>query len=446
MTTDKNWAALTVEEKREQRLQRWLSPPGVTFPSPEAEKKYKTRVSRFISAIKVEEGDRVPVMLPSGFFPAIYAGGTLKKVMYDYDALRHAWLLFLKDFDLDSFGGPGLVLPGKMLEDINYKLHYWPGHGLADNVTMYQYVEGEYMLPDEYDDFIRDPADYLFRTFFPRTVGAFSGFAKLGPLTPFAGIPVFYINQFADPEVRASVLALLDAAEEGAKWRKAVGAVAKAALEAGVPSLGGGFSGAPYDMMGDMLRGTKGIMMDMYKRPGKLLEAMERLVPITVNEAVGIANATGNPVIIMPLHKGTGGFMSPKQFETFYWPTFRKVLMGMIDEGLVPMPFAEGDYETRLDIIKDMPKGSMIWYFETMNMAKAKATVGSTNCIAGNLAASVLCTGTPTEVKEGCKKLIETCAPGGGYILAGAASMDNGDPNNLRAMMEAAREYGTYRK
>jgi uroporphyrinogen-III decarboxylase len=65
-------------------------------------------------------------------------------------------------------------------------------------------------------------------------------------------------------------------------------------------------------------------------------------------------------------------------------------------------------------------------------------------CIAGNLPASILCTGTPEEVKEGCRRIIKVCAPGGGYILAGGAGMDKGNPENLRAMMEAAKEYGVY--
>jgi uroporphyrinogen-III decarboxylase len=59
--------------------------------------------------------------------------------------------------------------------------------------------------------------------------------------------------------------------------------------------------------------------------------------------------------------------------------------------------------------------------------------------------ASVLHTGTPQQVKEHCRKLIEVCAPGGGYILSGAAGMNEGNPDNLRAMMEAAKEYGVYK-
>ena len=100
---------------------------------------------------------------------------------------------------------------------------------------------------------------------------------------------------------------------------------------------------------------------------------------------------------------------------------------------------------TRLEIIKELPRASVIWYFEQMDMAKAKKVLGDTACIAGNVPASVLCTGTPEDVKEYCRKLIEVCAKGGGYILTGGSSMNKGNPDNLRAMMAAAEEYGVYK-
>jgi uroporphyrinogen-III decarboxylase len=53
-------------------------------------------------------------------------------------------------------------------------------------------------------------------------------------------------------------------------------------------------------------------------------------------------------------------------------------------------------------------------------------------------------TGTPQEVKESCRKLIELCAPGGGYVLSGGANIDKGNPYNLLAMMQAVKEYGVY--
>jgi len=227
------------------------------------------------------------------------------------------------------------------------------------------------------------------------------------------------------------------------KWAIAVDEIGQIGLAAGYPNIWGGMSQAPYDMVGDFLRGTHGIMMDMFQRPDKLHEAMARLVPVAINEAVTAANASGCPIIFIPLHKGTGGFMSNKQYEEFYWPTFKEVMMGLINEGLVPLPFAEGDYEPRLEIIKDMPRSSVIWFFEKMDMAKAKKILGHT-CIAGNVPVTLMVTGQPAEVKEHCRRLIDVCAPGGGYILTASAYMDIGNSDNLRAMMEAAKEYGVY--
>jgi len=78
-------------------------------------------------------------------------------------------------------------------------------------------------------------------------------------------------------------------------------------------------------------------------------------------------------------------------------------------------------------------------------MAEAKRILGDVSCIVGNVPTSIMMTSTVEQVKENCRKLIETCAPGGGYILAGGASIDKGKIENLRAMMDAAKEYGAYK-
>jgi len=442
----KNWQDLTPAQRREERFKRWLNAPGVKFDSPEAEKQYRRRVNRLIKAIKLEEGDRVPCMLPVGYFPAYHAGYDLKTVMYDYEKQRDAWLKFMHDFgDMDTFSGPGLVLPAPALEIINHKMHKWPGHGVADNVAMYQFVEGEYIKADEYDTLIKDPTDFWLRTFMPREAGAFAPLAKLPHLTPFIGIPIFYLSAFGNPEIQSALKTMMQAGDEIVKWQRITGEVARTAIKAGYASFSGGMSGAPFDMLTDMCRGTTGIVMDMFRQPDKILEAVDRITPIVIDEAVKGAESAMSPVIMMPLHKGDKTFMSQKQFETFYWPSLKKVLLGLINEGLVPMPFAEGNYIPRLETISDMPRASMLWYFEYMDMALAKKIVGGNAGIVGNLPISIIATGTPKDVKEGCRKLIETCAPGGGYILSAAAHMDKGDIKNLHAMMDAAKEYGVYK-
>ena len=445
MDTVENWSELTPEQKREERFNRWLEAPGVEFKNEGAKKLYRERVTRFVRAISLGEPDRVPVLLPSGFFPAYYAGYDLRTVMYDYDKLREAWLKFAAEFDMDSFTGPGLVFPGRVLEMTGHRLHKWPGHGLPDNASVYQYVEQDYMKADEYDAFLDNPSDFWWRYFLPRTVGAFEPFHKLLPFSAMMGVSLGNYAAMAEPDVEAALEVMIEAGKETRKWMAVVGETSREILAAGIPNFrGGGFGGAPFDTVVDMLRGTQGMVMDMYRQPEKMHEVMEKVTPLIVKAAVAAADASGCPVCFMPLHKGNESFMSPKQFETFYWPSFRKVLEGMIAEGLVPNPFAEGKYGARLEVIADLPKGATVWWFEDTDMALAKKILGGRACIAGNVPASIMHAGTPADVRESCRRLIETCAPGGGYILTAAAGMNEGDPDNLRAFMEAAVAYGIY--
>src|SRR4030043_2251020 len=106
------------------------------------------------------------------------------------------------------------------------------------------------------------------------------------------------------------------------------------------------------------------------------------------------------------------------------------------------MLFAEGSYETRLESVNEFAKGDVSWLFDKTDMGKAKKILGEKCCIAGNAPTSLMLTGTPKSVKDYCRKLIETCGKGGGYILAGGGQGGKGRPGNVRAMLEAAKEYG----
>lgn len=446
MDAKENWTGLTWQEKRERRFQRWLNPPDIQFINADAERLYKERVTRIVKAIKLEAPDRVPVMLPTGNFPAYYAGYDLRTIMYDREAMLKAWFRFLDDFgDMDTFRGPGITSPGPILEALDSKISVWPGHGLPEDASMNQIIEGEYMKADEYDSLLTDPSDFNLRVLLPRTTGLFGPFQQLPPLRSLQGQQ--WVAALTNPRIRKTFQTLLDLGDTCLQWQKTLAEIRKVALERGYPSMFGfgPMTGAPFDHFADLLRGTRGITLDMYRQPEKLMEAMEHHLTLTINSSVKGFPMTSCPVIFMPLHKGDDTFMSDKQFETFYWPYLKRLFLAMIDEGLVPMPFAEGKYTKRLKQIADTPKSGVVWYFDQTDMAEAKKVLGNISCIVGNVPTSVVMTASPGEVKERCRKLIETCAPGGGYILAGGASINKGKIENLRAMMEAAEEYGVYR-
>jgi uroporphyrinogen-III decarboxylase len=442
----KNWSELTRDQKREERMKNWLSGAGINFRDAKAERLYKERVNRQKKVMMCEIPDRVPVQIPSANFPAYHSGYTMKRVMNDYEAMERAWLKFMEDFydDMDNFMGPGFVHSAPAMEMIDYKSYKWPGHGLGDDVNAYQFVEEAVMEPDEYDALIEDPSDFSFRVLIPRTTGTLKPLANFPALNTLLFLSLMVAYPFIDPNMRAAFQSLIKAGEELEKWQKHVMAVNKAALEAGFPSAFGSLAIAPFDVIADFLRGTKGVILDMYRCPDKLMAAVDRITGLTIKRILSTLNATGGFTASFPLHKGDDTFMSRKQFEKFYWPSLKKVMDALIEEGISVHLFAEGAYNERLDYIKDFPKGWVTWQFDKTDMANAKKNVGGTCCIVGNVPASVVITGTAKEVKQCCRKLIETCAPGGGYVLAAGAAATEAPAENLRAFMAAAKEYGVY--
>jgi hypothetical protein len=443
MQPEKKWADLTPVEKREQRYEWWLS-ADIKFSSPEARKKYRDRALRFIQAYRVEKPDRVPVSLPVGNWPAYLAGTDLHAVVNDYDKARQAWKEFYDHFETDAAVSPGMVLPAKVYSILDYKLYAWPGHGLPLTASSIQFVEGEYMREDEYDLLINNPSDFWMRTYIPRIFGAFESWKFLNPFTSIIEAPAAWFMPYTRPDLQAAAQKLIDAGKELAVWAKGIGEFGQWAQESGYPASRMAFCKAPFDTIGDTLRGTKGIVRDMFKRPEQLLEAIDVVTEFTIRQTIAAANATQAITAMFPLHKGADGFMSPKQFEKFYWPSLKKVVNALADEGIRSELFAEGSYDSRLETVNEFPKGTVGWLFDRTDMARAKNILGNTCCISGNVPSSLMVTGEPKDVKEYCRKLIEVCAPGGGFILAGGAHVDKGNPENLRAMMAAAKEYGRY--
>jgi hypothetical protein len=444
---EKTWEQMTPDEKQEALFQKWISPEGAKFASPQAEKEYKERATRIKDAIQMKKlPDRVPVFVLPSFYPLFYAGVTPKDAMYDYEKNNMAFKKFIVDFAPDGHLGALVPGPGKFFEILDYKLYSWPGHGVPADRS-YQAKEAEYMKADEYDALIEDPSNYFYKTYLPRVFGALEPLQQLPTVTGILemyGVAFSFIP-FGLPPVQAAYKALFEAGEEVLKYAGAMGAFGAEIMGLGYPTIVAGYTKAPFDVIGDTLRGTRGVMMDMYRQPDKLLKVMEDLVPIMIKMGVGSALSSGNPFIFIPLHKGADGFISDAQFKKFYWPTLRKVIVGLIDEGVVPFPAAEGHWTTRMEVIKDLPKGKTMWMVDQSDIFKAKKTLGSVACLAGNVPSATLTLGEPTQIKDYVKKLIDSCAKGGGYIVSNGAFFDDAKPENIHAFVDFTKEYGIYK-
>lgn len=406
---------------------------------------FRERVKRIEDAIRLKVPDRVPILTTTTFFPTNQAGITPETAMYDYDRLSGAWRKYLQDFQPDMTNTPFGFTQGPLMESLEYKVVRWPGHGVSPLHT-FQYVEGEYMKAEEYDDFLFDPTDFILRTYLPRMAGKLEPLSKLPRFSELIYHRVLLgTSAFAIPEVSQAIDVLIKTGLEARKLNAYADSFIKDSESLGFPVAFSATINAPFDHIGNSFRGTRGIMLDMYRNPDKLLAAIDMVLPLIARTALLAARKTGNPRIFIPLHKGADGFMSLKQFKTFYWPSLHRLMLTLIDEGLTPCPFFEGQYASRLEIIGDIPKGKALYKFEQTDMLAAKKALGDRVCIRGNVPASMLCTASPQEVKDYCKKLIDTAGKGGGFILDGATGIpDEARPENVKAMIEFTKEYGRY--
>lgn len=423
-------------------LETWKTGQGIEFVDDEAKRAYQERAGLFADAIRLDRPERVPVNVLSTFYPAFHADITPETAMNDAEALSEALQYFATDLDLDAFPWATPLIPSaKSIEMVDYQVFDWPGDGSSPD-TVYQCKEAEYMGVEDYDALIRDPTDYLMREYVPTVFGGLEGMRQLPQFpTLSAGIASLhpFLLSFGLPPVREALETLLEAGEEALRWQQIVGGTVEEIIASGYPQSFGGITLAPYDILGDTVRGTRGIMMDLKRRPETLLEALDGLTSWAIEMGISSARISNNPLVFIPLHKGADGFMSGEEFETFYWPQLRRVIDALVAEDMVPWIFAEGSYEDRLDVLAgDLPDGNQVWHFQNTDMGRAKAALGDQACVAGNVPTSLLYTATPADVTDYCTDLIDEVGEAG-FILAPGVGLDEARPENIRAMVQSVR-------
>lgn len=428
---------------------------------------YGEKEQRIADASQLKIPDRVPVTIQTGVFALKRVGLPLSSMYYDHTAFRIASLLTALEFDADT-GGAGLFAnSGRNMELLDTKNAAWPGGTLPPD-TPYQFVEGEYMKPEEYDILLNDPSDFVFRYFLPRVYGVLAPLPKLPPFRDMiGGFGIQGMAQiFGSPEFREIGEIMVKVYEEQKRLNEETAEFNKEMVELGFPpeyigagGLGGmvmrgattgnagvGVGGAPFDTISDFLRGMKGTMLDMYRCPDKLLAACDKILEWRLAKAVPFnLDARGNPRrMFMALHRGSDGFMSTKDFEKFYWPTLKKAILATVELGCIASPFFEGIWDDRLEYLLELPKGKVVFHCEKTDVFRAKEILGDHMCIQGGMPPTLLQVGSPQDIEEHCKKLIKVVGKNGGLILGPGSAMDYAKPENVKAMVDTVKKYGQY--
>jgi hypothetical protein len=408
------------------------------------------REKRLYDAVMLKVPDRVPVLW-GGTYPACaYVGIPFSSVYYDAPAWKGAMKRLFADFDPDGYGnitsGAGTALD---ILDSNYNWH--PGGRLPENVP-HQIHEEEYMKADEYDMFLFDPSDYLFRYWLPRVFNSMKPLAKLPPLMGLGNSAEAIAAIFDSPEFEEFARTIKKAGQEQKKWRQAVGDFDKEMSSLGFPQdpfwRGEGGVSPPFSGFSNSFRGFRGVAVDMFRQPDKLKAALEKFLEYRIARARPAVHRDGKPAIGRSgeAHRVSDEFLSKKQFEEFVWPNWKRAIQTTFDLGydVVGMLW-EGRRDNQLEYLNEFPDKKFLLRVQDTNMFLAKEILGSHACLAGNVPVAMLCAGSPSEVDEYCKKLIQVCGKNGGFILtASTGGYGETKPENVRAMIGSVEKYGRY--
>lgn len=393
------------------------------------EQRYAERLRRYTTAMRNGKPDRVPIRPFVAEFAAKYAGYTCQEVTHDVEKAFAAVRKCAAEFDWDAVVGNMVYVWTGLTQAIGLRYYATPGIEIPPE-TGFQYVEPPeeraFMRADEYDALIDDPTGFLFNVWLPRV--------SADVVAP------------GEPATYRSHLALLKGGMAMWDYFLSFGTQARRLREeSGTVSAIAGILKAPLDILADKLRGYVGLATDLLERPKTVLAACEALQPHLLHVALGGADPEKNVPITVWMHRGCVPFVRPEHFDTIYWPTFKPIVEAIWARGHQVLFYAEGDWNAHLEAFGELPAGSIIYHVDRADLFEAHRVLGEKFCLSGGLPNTLLGFGTPDEVRACCKKIIDTVARDGGYIMDASAIVQNdAREENVRAMTEFTRDYGTY--
>ena len=144
----------------------------------------------------------------------------------------------------------------------------------------------------------------------------------------------------------------------------------------------------------------------------------------------------------------TGTFISPRHYSKLIYPRMKNFVKLCHKNGIKMILHSCGNLNPVLDKVIDTGIDGLnpIEPSASMDIFQIKKDYGKQLTLVGNVDTTDLLTrGTPDQVEAQVKKLITSCAPGGGYIMASGHSINPSIPfNNYDTMIQATKKYGKY--
>ena len=403
------------------------------------------RNQRVETAVACAAPDKVPFMPVIQNWYAMGYGVTVQEAMTDITVMKEVMDRFLPQYDPDLVYTPNFF-PIEPMEFAGNKNARWPGarYNLPPD-TAYQYIDEEFLRDEDWDEYLKDPSAFLLKKMLSKRYSAFAGLEHLNvvDLCPHA---IYSLAGLAVPPVRQALENMIKAGELAMKHLQKAAETDMYIVQKGYPIWGSAVISQPFDDFGDNIRGFLTTLMDVVTQPEKVDEAVSRWGDVTIPSFLAKAKMMHAQYAFIPLHAGMDTFMSPENYDKYYWPHLKRTIDAIVEAGMTPIVLCEGAYNTRLETLTDVPKGKVLYVFEDVDFKKAKDILGGTACIAGGMPTQLLMkqVGTKQAVEDQVKKMMDDCAGGGGFIMSNSIAIENVEHELMETWKESIDKYGRY--
>jgi len=390
---------------------------------------YRQRLTRYVTALYNQKPDRVPLRIFAEEFAAKYCGYTNYEVACNHELQFDVNRRFAVETGIDAIQTNSIVNWFGMQKALGWKGITFPGIGLPVSATNQwsepATEEGAFLKADEYDQFAEDPTAFLVNAWLPRFTT--------------------HLRRPGEPVTWAHNMSLINGILAYDLFFGTWGAKTAELVQAGIVPAVSSVLKAPLDILGDKLRGYVNLCIDLHERRDKVIAACEALMPHLFNLVAGGADPEHNIPSIIWMHRGSVPFISGQDFADIYWATLKPIIEELWARGQQLVLYAEGNWDRHLESFAELPERSVIFHVDKTDLAAAHRILGSKFCLSGGIPNELLANGTPAQVRAACKRVIDTAARDGGYIMdASALILDDARVENVKAMIDFTLDYGTY--
>ena len=384
---------------------------------------YQTRLERIKKAVK-REGlpDKVPVaMMFNGWIVEYYGASLLDYYRDKPEITPDIYKKGIEVFGFDAAFNLNNVSSYKSTEAMGGGMYSVSENGIqVSNIAT-----SKIMHEDEYPLLTADFIGYLRDCIMPRRFSKLSG-----------------------GNTEEAFCAIKTAFEEKNKFFSRVIKTYAEIEQNGCPIMwGNGVLMHPIDFILDYLRDFSGITIDMRRRPQAVMDAMGAIQTYFTDKIHSNFKSDENcKGPFWPTHLAC--FLKPKDFEKFYFPYFNETLKLCIKNNVYGAIVLEGDWVAYFDIMQELPDNNcLIGSMETGDYKVFKEKMGKKFTLCGGIPVSLLSFGTKQDCIDQTKKLLDDCAPGGGFIVDSDKALLNlrdAKAENLKTVIETVDKYGRY--